>query len=406
MTGNLVAPCGVTAVSSKAAFDATLSRLQEHAPVVPVQIDGGLRVWMITRHKEGTEALRDPRLVKDPRPFLGSAEGFAGQRYAEDVFAVEGRHMLNSDGADHTRLRKVAASVLSAQAVALREPEIKGIAQDLADGVSQYPQADLIKMYARPLPETVMARVLGIPEETMPAVALLSRHLGSRDNPLSPPMRRAYSDIVDLTRDCIRLPQAPGSGTMIAALQAAAKRGEITRREMLSTIMMLVGAGINSTAIAISQGAVALIQAAAAIRSLINDDQQAPALVEELLRHHPPFPFSPWRFARDDVRIGEAVIPAGAVVLVVLAAANKDPRAIDQPGELIVDRPSRRFSLTFGVGPHYCIGAHLARLEIKVALHTLFSRVPQLRLAGAAADIPWDGLLFDRTMTSLPVLTA
>lgn len=395
----------ISAHASQTSLQAIFRDLRELAPVVRVEIEGGLEAWVVTRHAEGRNVLKDPRFIKDLRRLNGPDQGLAGRRHAEDIYAVEGRHMLNSDGAEHQRLRSVVAGHLSARAVFRWLPEIERIARNLVAGLAHDSYADLMSGYARPLPELVMGRVLGFPDDTMLAAAKLSRQLGQREDPASARMRRAYSDFVDLVRDHTREPQQDGAGTVIAALQASVVRGQLSRRELVSTVMMLIGAGISSTANAIGQSAVHLMGTASAARSLLGDEKAATVLVEELLRHDPPFPFSPWRFAREPVELGGVTIPEGAVVLVLLASANRDPDAVASGEDIVVNRPSRLLSLTFGLGPHYCVDANLARVEITLALRVLFGRLPWLRLAVADADVPWDGLLFDRTMTSLPVLT-
>jgi cytochrome P450 len=388
----------ITAVPDRAAFEAVFGELRERAAVVPVEIEGGLRAWVITRYAEGRAALKDPRLVKD----LRTVNAFSGVRHAEDVFAVEGRHMLNSDGADHARLRSVAAGPLSASSIARLRPAVERIAGRLLDTVAEAESIDLMAAYARPLPELVMGQVLGVPDEPMLEIARLSRRLGQREDPASREMRRAYGDVVDLVRD--QLGCAPPPGSVLAALRVAADAGRITRRELVSTVMMLVAAGTSSSTIAIGHGAALLASAAAALRVLLDSAGRSAELVEELIRHHPPFPFSPWRFAREPVEVDGVTIPQGAVVFVLLAAANRDPAAIERPEELL---PGRQFfgHLTFGYGPHYCLGVHLARMEIQAALRELFARLPGLCLETPYPQVAWTGLLFDRTIRALPAFT-
>lgn len=212
-----------------------------------------------------------------------------------------------------------------------------------------------------------------------------------------------YSDMVDVCMEALSRKDI-GPDTVMASLNEGVAQKRATRREALSTVLMLLGAGISSTAIAIGSGAARVMSAGATLRALLGDDGTAVRLVEELLRHHPPFPFSPWRFTRDEVTIAGTTIPPNSTVFVLLAAVNRDPEVFEHPDE--VD-PSRSASahLTFGLGPHFCVGAHLARLEVKIALRLLFDRLPGLRPDLDYADLTWRGLLFDRTMTSFPVHT-
>ncbi|MFD8061963.1 cytochrome P450 [Streptomyces cyaneofuscatus] len=372
--------------------------------MVPVDLPEGLRVWVITRYQEGRKALTDPRFVKDMRRLQDPGHGFAGQRYAEDVLAVEGRHVLNSDGAEHARLRSAVASHFTAHASAGREEEIRQIAAMLTERVASQERVDLMSSYAQPLPELVIGRIIGVPDDTMPVVGRLSRQLSSRENPATAPMRRAYSDLVDLVRDLIADPSIDDPRTVISGLRKAVGRGDLSRREAASTLMVLFAAGISTTATGLGHAAATLIYTHAALRPLLGS-ASATTLVDEILRHHPPIQFTSWRFAPLDVPVGSTTIPAGSPVLILLASANRDPAAFPAPDELVPDRQATPGPLTFGRGPHYCIGAHLARLEIRIGLQTLFDRLPDLQLTHPHAHTTWRGLLLDRTITSLPVLT-
>ncbi|MDT5151304.1 MAG: hypothetical protein QOI01_3037 [Mycobacterium sp.] len=387
-------------------LEAVFRRLREQAPVTPVVLDGGLKAWLVTRHAEGLQVLGDPRFVKDLRRLTDPDHGLAGRRYPEDVYAVEGRHVLNSDGADHRRLRGAINSRLSARSVARLRPTIQRIAGELANGLAGTAAPDIVTGYAGPMTERVMGHVLGLPEPAILEAARLNRRLGRRDDPLSAPMREAYTDLVDLVKEATADRRAFAPETVIGGLWQAIDTRSISRRELVSAVMMLIGAGITSTAIAIGQGAAKLASSAAALRAMLGDDEGASAVVGELLRQYPPFPFSPWRFALETVEVSGIKIPAGAVVFVLIAAANRDPEVMTDPESLVPGREAARQTLTFGHGPHYCLGSHLAHCEIEVALRTLFGRFPDLRLAIPYQDLRWAGLMFDRNMISLPVVTA
>lgn len=398
--------------------EAVYRELRERAPVLPITLPDGLTTWVITRYADGKRALKDPRFIKDPRALRDPQHGFGGVRHPEDLMIVGGRHMLNSDAEEHARLRGVATTVLSARAMARREPEITTIAHRLLDravqdrraphvGPAAEPAVDLMQAYAQPLPETALGRVLGMSDAATAEAAAHMRRVISRDHPLSPPWQRAYADLTDVLRDALATPQNSDDGdTVIAALQAAVAEGRLTRREVLSTVSIMFAGGISSTAIAIGHGAATLMQTTSVLRGLLDDEERATVVVEELLRHHAPFPFSPWRFAREPVEIAGTVVPEGAVVFIMLAATNRDPDVYDAPDTVIPERPDAPPHLAFGHGPHFCIGAHLARIEIRVALRVLFQRFPGIVPAVPYSDVIWKGVLFDRTPVALPVLLA
>ncbi|MCX4093115.1 cytochrome P450 [Nocardia sp. alder85J] len=384
-------------------FEAVCHELRERAPVVCLELPDGLTAWVITRYAEGRRAMTDPRLIKDLRRMSDPAHGLGGGRYAEDPFVVEGRHMLNSDGEEHLRLRKVVAAELTPAAVNRRRPEIEQVCRAQVARFRESETTDLMASYARPVPELVMARVLGIPDDTLRAAAVHSRRLGERESPSTPSMRNAYNQLLDMIIDVARDPAAAPAGSVLEALHRARAEKMINKRELLSTVMMLLGAGISSTAIGIGYGALTVLRTAETMRELLADEPAAKAFVEELLRYHPPFPFSPWRFAREEVTIEGVTIPAGAVVFILLAAVNHDPALGADVGELLPQQGGRPAHLTFGYGAHFCIGAHLARTEIEIALRVLFEELPQLRIVSDDTESGWRGLLFDRTPNELTV---
>jgi cytochrome P450 len=389
--------------SSRPEAEAAFAELRRRAPVVAVTLPEGLEAWVITRHAEARQVFKDQRFVKDLPALNKAGRGWGGNRYAEDVYVAEGRHMLNSDGTEHRRLRALATTHFNPRTIAGRRGEIEEIATGLVERMAHEPRADLMHDYAEPLPEIVLARILGFSDEAGLRIAAITRRLGIRDNPAEPEMRRAYSDMVDACMEALCRSDL-GPDTVMASLQEAVAAGRATRREALSTVMMLLGAGISSTAIAIGSGAARVMSAGATLRALLGGVDTAATLVEELLRHHPPFPFSPWRFTREAVTVAGTTIPANATVFVLLAAVNRDPTAFEDADNVDPLR-STSAHLTFGLGPHYCIGAHLARVEIAVALRVLFGRLPEVRPALDYAALSWRGLLFDRTIESFPVYT-
>ncbi|WP_280466418.1 cytochrome P450 [Nocardia brasiliensis] len=376
--------------------------MSELAPVVRTELPDGLTAWVITRYSEGKQTLADGRLVKDLRA-LDSGDRERIPRFAEDVWSVCGRHMLNSDGADHARLRSVVVPYLSPTAISQVEPVVESLAEALLESMKVGRAAELMSGYAQPLTESVLAHVLGISDPLMRQAATLTRELGGRENPETARMRSAYSDLLDFTRDLIlQLRGKDPAQTIVSALAQGVDKGEITLREMSSTILMLMGAGISSTAIAIGHNAAVLMQSRDLIAALSKDRIRAASLIDELLRLHPPFAFSPWRYAREPLEIAGATIPAGAIVFVLLAAANRDPTVYNGTESQVSDRSKH---LTFGFGTHYCVGASLARMEISTALRTLFAELPDIRLRVPYDEVRWHGLLFDRAPTAIPVYT-
>ena len=187
----------------------------------------------------------------------------------------------------------------------------------------------------------------------------------------------------------------------------AARDGDerLDNRELLSTIFQLIVAGHDTTASFIGNSVVALFRNPSQLASLRDDPERLATALEEFLRFDAPVPHSTFRYAVEPVELGGVTIPAGAQVIISLAAANRDERVYDDPEVLDVDRSGVRH-LAFGHGIHFCLGAPLARLEGHLALGTLLRRFPHLRLAVADDELRWghgDGLVL-RGLSELPVI--
>ncbi|WP_433490389.1 cytochrome P450 [Nocardia grenadensis] len=381
--------------------DAAYRQISSHAPIVPLVLPEGLRVWAATRYREGMQVLRDPRFVKSSDDLPPPLRAFGGRRYTEDLMAVEGRHMNNAPVRDHTRLRRPVAKHFSARRIRHHEPFITRTAEGLLRPLADVAGFDLVSEFCRPLASQVLGEIMGLPVGLRGDASRLIGMLGSRNHPLTPRMRQTYTDLVDLLRDVLREQPAPGS--VIATLHNEHAAGRMSKREMVSTLIFVLGAGTVSTQSTIGYGTVVLCRHPAQRRQLLIDENHAEAVIEELWRYHSPFPFSTWRFAAEDVEIAGRVIPTGCPVLVLLASANRDPDIHDDPDTFCPYRPTAAAQLTFGHGPHYCIGAHLARSEARIALTTLFTLLPTITLDTAPEALAWQGMLHDRTLAALPL---
>ena len=192
---------------------------------------------------------------------------------------------------------------------------------------------------------------------------------------------------------------------LVTDLVAAGRDGVLTHQEMLSTIFQLVVAGHDTTTSLIGNATVALLRHPAQRDALVADPGLASRVVEEAMRWDAPVPHSTFRFATEDIRIGDVVIPAYAQVIVSLAAANRDPARYRDPEAFDISRTDGGH-LALGHGIHHCLGAPLARMEGRIALAALHTRFPAMRLAIDPHELHWghgDGLVL-RGLTELPVV--
>jgi cytochrome P450 len=385
------------------------AQVRSAAPVHEVTLADGHPAWLVVGHEEARAALNDPRLSKDMHAALARsgevvAEGLPGPALA--------RHMLAVDPPDHTRLRRLAMPAFSRRRIDRLEARVRSIVDHLIDllvaraGTDR--PVDLVAGYAFPLPFTVISELLGIPEPDRADLgrwfrALLAPYAG----PQPPAEAVAASDalvaylgaLLDLKR------AAPGEDLVTDLVVASDRDGVLTEQEMASTIFQLVVAGHDTSTSLIGNGTVALLRHPAQRDALVADPGLAAQVVEECLRWDAPVPHSTFRYTTDEVRLGGAVIPAYAQVIISLAAANRDPARYGDAETFDVRRPDGGH-LAFGHGIHHCLGAPLARMEGRIALAELHTRFPAMRLAVDASELRWghgDGLVL-RGLTELPVL--
>ncbi|MCP3803436.1 cytochrome P450 [Allokutzneria sp. A3M-2-11 16] len=382
----------------------TFRELRERAPVQRVVLPGELVVWLVTGAVQARQALAEARLVHDMRRLPDPRQGFGGRRYPDDIFAVEGRHLLNSDGADHQRLRAVLTPLFS-QAASLRwKPFIEQTCAHLLDGMAASDEADLIADYARPLATRVTAAMLGIATEYSPRLSALTLSLINARDPDHPQVRQDRVEVFRLWARIIGEKRRSPGDDVLTHLVRAHQRGDLSAQELTSVAWGLYSGGISPATTLIAVGAMELMRAPE-LRAALCEEASAADLTEELLRLASPFTVATWRFALDEVTIGDTVIPQGAVVLVSVAAANRDPQVFPDPDAVRPGRDRAAAHLAFGLRPHYCPGAPLARLQGTIALTALFTTFPGLRLAVAEAELRWHGVLVERCYDSVPVYT-
>ena len=293
------------------------------------------------------------------------------------------------DPPDHTRLRKLAQQAFAPRVVRALEPEIDAMVDRLLDAMAEVGSADLIADLAYPLPVAVICRLLGVPVRDEPrfssAAALVAQALdpimsitGAPD-PQADVRLQAGAWLREYLGELVERRRAEPEEDLISALIAAEEDGDqLTADEIVATCNLLLIAGHETTVNLIANAAQEMLRTPAHWAGLAADPSLAAAIVEETLRFDPPVQLV-MRIAGADMRIGAIDIPRGDTMLLLLAAAQRDPAMYDRAGEFRLDRESARH-LSFGLGPHFCLGAPLARLEARLALAKLTARFPKARL--------------------------
>jgi cytochrome P450 len=383
-------------------------QVRELGAVHAVTLADGHDAWLIVRHAEARAALNDPRLSKDMQAALALGGGVVAEGLPGPAFA---RHMLVVDPPDHTRLRRLVAGAFSVRRIEALRPPVQAIVDDLLDRIAQRGPdevVDLVASFAFPLPFTVICELLGVPpDDRGPLGRALTVLLAPTPTTADYERAKQASDtVVAMLGALVEAKQFDPDDALVSALISARDGDErLNQQELMSTIFQLIVAGHDTTASLIGNSVVALLRNPEQLARLRSDMTKIPAAVEELLRYDAPVPHATFRYAIEPIDIGGVTIPAGAQVIINLASANRDADHFANPEAMDLDRAEVRH-LGFGHGIHFCLGAPLARMEGHIALSSLITRFPELRLAVPDEDLHWghgDGLVL-RGLSALPVI--
>ncbi|MCX7890393.1 MAG: cytochrome P450 [Rhodobacteraceae bacterium] len=322
--------------------------------------------------------LRDRRFGREAPP--GRAPRIPD--HLAPFYAVEAHSMLELEPPRHTRLRSLVLRAFTSRRIAALEPGIAALSEALVDDIPAG-GFDLLPAFAQKLPVIVIARLLGVPEERAPDLlawsnAMVGMYQARRTRETEAAAVAATEAFVAFMRAHVEARRARPADDLITQLIAAEEAGErLTTDELISTCILLLNAGHEATVHGLGNGVKALLEHGGPGGALA--PAAVEATVEEILRFDPPLHlFTRWVY--EDVEIGGHLFRRGDQVGCLLAAANRDPAVWDEPAVFRPDRPVRQ-NLSFGAGLHFCVGAPLARLELRVALPVLFRRLPGLRLA-------------------------
>ncbi|MFD4711673.1 cytochrome P450 [Streptomyces sp. NPDC058430] len=382
--------------------------LRENAPVHRTKLPSGVEAWLVTRYADARQALADSRLSKNPEHHAEDAQGKSKTGIPGERSANLMTHLLNIDPPDHTRLRRLVSKAFTPRRVAAFAPRVQELADDLIDRFAPQGEADLIHDFAFPLPIYAICDLLGVPREDQDDfrdwAGMMIRHGGGPRGGVARSVKKIRGYLAELIH---RKRNDPGDD-LISDLIRASDHGEhLTENEAAAMCFVLLFAGFETTINLIGNGVYALLgnpeQRARLQESIERGERELlDTGIEELLRYDGPVELATWRFATEPLTIGGQQIATGDPVLVVLAAADRDPARFHEPDTLDLSRRDNQH-LGYGHGIHYCLGAPLARLEGTVAIETLLRRLPDLTLAVDRADLRWRGGLIMRGLRTLPV---
>ncbi|GAA4590263.1 cytochrome P450 [Planotetraspora phitsanulokensis] len=360
---------------------AVYDEAREHSPVARLTAPGFGGMWAVTRHEDARTLLADPR-------FELNASSFIRPDVPEDCLPYM-RSMAEMNGHEHLRLRRLVAPAFTARRAADFRPRIEPVVGALLDGLpgdADDGEVDLLRHFARPLPMEVICELVGIPEPDRPRWREYGATImaGSGQGFAS-----AVPGIVEDAKAAIaRRCEEPADDLLSDLIRAHAEDGDrLSETEMVTLVWNLVLAG-QTPANLIANAVHALLGHPGQLAALREDPALMPRAVEELMRWCGPTLLAIPRFATQDVELHGTLIHKGDAVTAAVASANRDPRAYAHPDRLDVRRPAGTAGhLGFSHGPHFCLGASIARVQTEVALTSLLSRFPGLAPGSAFGDV-------------------
>jgi len=362
----------------------------------PCQIAPG-GMWAVARYPDVVAVLRDPVRFSS----TGLAASFVPPWLTRNPVSES---LVMKDPPEHARLRDVIAHAFAPPALARLEPRIHALAEDLAAGIVERQDIDFVAEFSMQLPVRVLGMLLGLEEALIPRLKIWAGDL--LDIPAGQPTPAREGEIraslVEMERCFEALlagrQAAPGED-LASDLVRAEQDGRIDRRESMAFLFALLPAGVETTVHLLGNTMVVLARHAQALARVLADRQLIPALLEEVLRFEPPA-HSSLRLVTEETEIAGVRIPRHAVVVVLIAAALRDEDRFPRAGEFLLER-DRTSNLPFGHGIHYCLGHLLARLEARLGLEALLSRIDGFDLC--EPEPRWSRSLIARGPVSLPM---
>ena len=345
----------------------------------PVHRSRLMHAWVFTRHADVDAILRDHRrFSNDPR------KGNLTRQQRVQLPPDDGLSMLFLDPPDHKRLRGLVNKAFTPRAVNALEPHIRSLLGELLDEIDDPTGFDLMEAVAQPLPVTVIAEMLGVPPKDRAQFKIWSEQRARLLEPTIDDSDRAVAEATSEAFDGYFRPiikecrVAPQDNIVSALVRAEEEGNQLTERETLNMLRLLLIAGNETTTNMIGNSMLALLRHPDRLQQLRENPSLVPAAVEELLRFDSPVQMSMRRVLKD-CEVNGFPLRKRENIVVLLGAANRDPDVFENPDRLDFERGEGNH-LAFGRGIHHCLGAPLARLEGRIVLETLLERFPQINL--------------------------
>jgi cytochrome P450 len=358
--------------------------------------------WVLSRHRDVDALLKDQRPCSD----FPHDQTWARHRGGPDSPIVRSTMlwMMMRDGDAHRRLRTFTGQVFTARAVQRLRPRIAAVIDGLIEEIGEG-QIDLVNDLALPLPIMVIGELLGIPRADRAQCRAWTNQIGRVIDPIITPdtraaINQAATEFSEYLAEQVRARRAsPGPDLLSTLVTLDDGNGRLTDDEVIANVLLLFNAGHETTVNLIGNGMLALLQHPEQLALLRADPDLMSQAVEEMSRYDSPVQIAA-RIMTEDMPLGGTTIPAGAKVMMIYGAANRDPARYPDPDRLDISRTGVK-SLAFGGGPHFCIGAPLARLEGAMVFTALLERYRSIELA--TGELSWRANFNLRGLNELPL---
>jgi cytochrome P450 len=378
-------------------------QIREERPVSQIKVSV-MTMYAVSRYEDCAAILKDPRLVRNRNTATG------GSRF---LFPVPKsvrpmiESMIMADDPEHKRLRELVRQAFKPQSIAQVSERIGQYSDELLDGLDGSGEFDLKAQFAQPLPTRMIADMLGVDAVSMNEFSNMFDTLTKGFGGIRM-LKTMFLDLpgaIEAGRKLIRTKrEQPGDDILTGLIEAEHQGERLSEDELVAMVFLLIVAGFETTMHLITNGMLALFENPDALEHLREEPALIDTAVEEMIRHRGPIGGTKPQYAAQEIDLHGLTIPRGKGVMPLFVAANHDPRVFHDPHIFNITRTPNHH-LGFGHGIHYCLGAHLARAETRIAINGLLQRFPDLELAVDPRDLKMETLPLWNRYQALPVRT-
>ncbi len=340
--------------------------------------------YAAARYEDAAAILKDPRRFSSEALAVTAAPAWLGPNPVA-------QSMLSMDPPRHTPLRALVTRAFGPAGMARLEARVRQVSEALAEAAARQGEVELVDAFTFALPRDIIGAMLGLDPSTFSEFKRWSTNMGLISSARTPEqyeaIRATVRELKDYLTDVIQARRRqPGEDMVSDLLQAEVEGQKLTDEQLLSFLFLLLPAGMETTTQLLGNAVLLLAQHPEQLELMRADKAHIPRFIEEVLRYEPPTQLS-FRMAMQDVELSGTKVPAGSLVLGVVGSANRDERVFEQPERFLPGRDKATQHLSFGYGVHFCLGAQLARMEARLGLEALVSRIRGLRLR--SPEIQW-----------------